>query len=78
MNAKRLIPLTHLPIGETERVKYIEDSHMKRRFLDLGLTPNTIVKTERYSPSGNPIAYRFRATIIAIRREEAENIFVSR
>ena len=76
MNMTKYIPLSYLPIGSLGQVKHIEDNCLKRRFLDLGLIPNTVVKAERYSPSGNPIAFNIRGTIIAIRKEEADNILV--
>ena len=71
------LSLNYLPVGKTGKIEFIRDNNLKRRFLDLGLIPNTIVKTERYSPSGNPIAFNIRGTIIAIRKEEAKNIIVS-
>ena len=76
MSLDKYVSLNCLPIDNFGQVEYIKDNNLKRRFLDLGLIPNTIVKTERYSPSGNPIAFNIRGTIIAIRKEEAENILV--
>ncbi|MCF6465322.1 FeoA family protein [Clostridium sp. Cult2] len=76
MDSKNQLSLSNLPIGDVGKVEYIKDNSLKRRFLDLGLIPNTKVKTERYSPAGNPIAFNIRGTIIAIRREEAENILI--
>ncbi|HHV38146.1 MAG TPA: ferrous iron transport protein A, partial [Tepidimicrobium sp.] len=46
-------------------------------FIDLGIIPNTVIKAERYSPTGNPIAFNIRGTIIAIRKDDAKNILVS-
>lgn len=73
-----IISLKDLPIESFAQVCYISgNSYVRRRFLDLGLTPNTIVKTERFSPIGrNPIAYNIRGSIIALRKEEAANVFV--
>lgn len=76
MDSKEQFSLSCLPIGDVGRVALIRDNHLKRRFLDLGLIPNTKIKTERYSPAGNPIAFNIRGTIIAIRKEEAENILI--
>lgn len=76
MSSKEYISLNCLPIGKLGQVEYINENNLKRRFLDLGLIPNTMVKTERYSPSGNPITFNIRGTVIAIRKEEAENILV--
>lgn len=44
--------------------------------MDLGLVENTVVEALRKSPSGDPTAYQFRGTVIALRSEEASNIFV--
>ncbi len=75
---KRLISLKDLPVGKSGQVTYISNStYSKRRFLDLGLTPNTFVKTERISPiGGDPIAYNIRGSIIALRKNEAAYVFV--
>lgn len=71
------IPLNKLPVGKKARIKTLSKNILpRRRLLDLGLIPNTIVKTERISPSGNPIAYNIRGAIIALRKEEIENVIV--
>lgn len=71
------IDLTKLPIGKAGKVKALLNTGLqKRRLLDLGLTPNTIVTTERKSPSGNPIAYNIRGAVIALRKEEAKNVII--
>lgn len=75
---KNSIPLKDLPVGKIGEVAQItSDGAIRRRFLDLGLTPSTIVKTERISPLGNPIAFNIRGTVIALRKEEAANILVN-
>lgn len=71
------ILLDQLPVGKTARIKEILNSRIsRRRFLDLGLIPNSLVSVERLSPSGNPIAFNIRGSIIALRKEEARNIVV--
>ena len=35
------LSLSRLPIGKIGKVEYIKDNNLKRRFLDLGLIPNT-------------------------------------
>jgi Fe2+ transport system protein FeoA len=46
--------------------------------LDLGIVPGTVVEPEMSSPGGDPIAYRVRGTLIALRREQADLIRVER
>jgi len=78
MSLNKELSLNNLPVGQLGKVEYIKDNHLKRRFLDLGVIPGTIIKTERYSPSGNPIAFNIRGTILAIRNDESSNIIVKK
>ncbi|MDE2691221.1 MAG: metal-dependent transcriptional regulator [Acidobacteriota bacterium] len=48
----------------------------RRRLLDLGLLPGTLVEATMASPSGDPIAYRVRGAVIALRRSQANQIQV--
>jgi DtxR family transcriptional regulator, Mn-dependent transcriptional regulator len=48
----------------------------RRRLLDLGVVPGTRIEAELVSPSGDPVAYRLRGALIALRREQAEWIEV--
>jgi DtxR family transcriptional regulator, Mn-dependent transcriptional regulator len=50
----------------------------RRRFLDLGILPGTAVEAEMISPSGDPTAYRVRGALLALRREQAEFIQITR
>jgi DtxR family Mn-dependent transcriptional regulator len=50
----------------------------RRRMMDLGILPGTIVKAEIVSPSGDPKAYRIRDALIALREEQAQLINISR
>jgi DtxR family Mn-dependent transcriptional regulator len=50
----------------------------RRRMLDLGLIPGTVVGAEIRSPSGDPVGYRIRGAVIALRREQADQIRIDR
>ncbi|RKD34189.1 FeoA family protein [Thermohalobacter berrensis] len=76
-NEKKEVLLHNLPVGKKGRVRKLLNSGQKRRrLLDLGLIPNSIVKTELISPLGNPIAYNIRGSVIALRKEETRNVVV--
>lgn len=49
----------------------------RRRLLDLGFVPGTIVEMDMVSPAGDPTAYRVRGSVVALRREQAGLIRVS-
>lgn len=46
----------------------------RRRLLDLGILPGTQIEAALASPSGNPVAYRIRGSLIALRHDQAEHI----
>ncbi len=46
----------------------------RRRLLDLGILPGTKITAELISPSGDPIAYRIRGALIALRKQQARLI----
>lgn len=49
---------------------------LRRRLLDMGLTPKTRVMVRKVAPMGDPIEIRLRGYELTIRREEASKIQV--
>lgn len=77
--ARRGMPLTQLPAGASARVLALDDACQglpRRRLLDLGLTPGARLEAAFASPLGDPVAYRVRGALIALRREQAGWIWV--
>lgn len=60
--------------GEVIGISRASRGNERRRFLDLGILPGTIVTAELISPGGDPTAYRIRDALIALRREQADLI----
>ena len=48
----------------------------RRRLLDLGVVPGTVVRARMRSAGGDPVAYDIRGALIALRREQAAHIQV--
>jgi DtxR family Mn-dependent transcriptional regulator len=48
----------------------------RRRLLDLGLVPGTVIEPELRSASGSPVAYRVRGALVALREDQAQQIQV--
>lgn len=46
----------------------------RRRMLDLGLVSGTPVTALHKSPAGDPVAYLFRGSVIALRQTDAQKI----
>jgi len=73
--------LSGLRPGEAGRVTGIAPTvqgPQRRRLLDLGVVEGTVVEAEFASAAGDPVAYRIRGALIALRRSEAANIRIVR
>jgi DtxR family Mn-dependent transcriptional regulator len=72
--------LSQLKLGQAARVVGISprcQGAERRRFLDLGILPGTVIKAEMLSPSGDPTAYRIRGALIGLRQEQAQFIYTT-
>lgn len=65
-------------LGEVVRIDSVGESNLKQRLLTMGLIPGTRVEILRSAPLGDPIAVRLRAYNLALRKDDAEKIEVSR
>ena len=73
--------LSEIGKGETVRVLGIHpglQGPQRRRLLDLGLVPGTLVEAELSSAGGDPVAYRIRGALIALRKDQSRWIQVDR
>ena len=73
--------LSKLKPGQTGRVISISPACRgpeRRRFMDLGILPGTIIRAELVSPSGDPTAYFFRQSLVGLRKEQADLIYITR
>jgi DtxR family Mn-dependent transcriptional regulator len=73
-------PLSALPLGRSARVVALAPAlrgQERRRLLDLGLLPGTLVTAELRGPAGDPTAYRIRGAVIALRQEQARLVRVT-
>lgn len=72
-------PLSVLKPGERGRVLALKCRGLnRRRFLDLGLLPGTVIEAVMPSALAEPLAYKVRETMIALRREQAQQILVKK
>lgn len=73
------LTLADLVPGESARVLALSPAcqgTQRRRLLDLGVVRETEITAEMSSASGDPMAYRIRGALIALRREQAAWVLV--
>ncbi len=71
--------LSSLEIGQEGEVLGILPNcrgQQRRRLMDLGIIPGTIVSPEMSSASGDPTAYNIRGATIALRKSQADMIHI--
>jgi Fe2+ transport system protein FeoA len=49
---------------------------VRKRIVDMGMTPGTVVEVERVAPLGDPIAVRVKRYRLVLRKAEASRIAV--
>lgn len=71
------LPLSTLSVGKKGKVSAVSvDGLLRRRLLDLGIVPDSIIEVVRISPAGDPIAYLIKGSLIGLRKSEAGRILV--
>ncbi|MCL2031445.1 MAG: ferrous iron transport protein A [Oscillospiraceae bacterium] len=69
--------LRELGIGKSGRIVHVGgDKALRRRLLDMGLTPRTAVTVRNAAPMGDPIELRLRGYTLTLRLEDAAKITV--
>lgn len=76
-----LVRLSELKDSETAEIIMLDPEcrgFTRRRLLDFGLTPATKIRADLCTVFGDPRAFRVRGTTIALRQEQAAQIWVRR
>jgi len=69
--------LKELNIGKSGRVLAVGgEKALRRRLLDMGITPRTVVTVKKAAPLGDPIELVLRGYVLTLRLEDAEKITV--
>ena len=67
--------LNELHIGKKSKIVQVKgEGALRRRLLDMGLTPNTEVMVRKVAPMGDPRGLHLRGYELTLRIEDAKNI----
>lgn len=67
--------LDQLKIGESGRIVAVGgEGALRRRLLDMGLTPKTKIYVRKVAPMGDPIELHLRGYELTLRLEDAQKI----
>lgn len=69
--------LDQIPVGNDAIIKKVGgEGALRRRFLDMGLTPKTQVHVRKIAPLGDPIEINLRGYELTLLKADAANIEV--
>ena len=69
--------LRDLNVGESGRVLSVGgEKALRRRLLEMGITPHTVVTVKKVAPMGDPVELLLRGYVLTLRLEDAEKIIV--
>ena len=67
--------LKDLGVGKSGRVLAVAgEKVLRRRLLDMGITPHTQITVKKAAPMGDPIELLLRGYVLTLRLEDAEQI----
>jgi Fe2+ transport system protein FeoA len=70
-----MLTLKDLRVGQSGRVLTVGgEQALRRRFLDMGITPRTLVKVLKVAPMGDPVEILLRGYVLTVRLDDAAKI----
>lgn len=72
-----MVTLDKLKPGKSGKILRIGgEGALRRRLLDMGLTPKTQISVHKVAPMGDPLELNLRGYSLSIRKDDAANIDV--
>ncbi len=77
MNSNKNYTLKDIDIGKSAIVQAISCSGaLKRRLIDMGITPGVEIHVRKVAPLGDPIEINLRGYELSLRKADAQNILM--
>ena len=71
--------LKQLKVGESGKVLTVGgEKILRRRLLEMGITPHTLITVKKIAPLGDPIELFLRGYVLTLRLEDADRITIER
>ena len=69
--------LRDLSVGKSGRVLTVGgEKVLRRRLLEMGITPRTVITVKKTAPMGDPLELLLRGYVLTLRLDDAEKIAV--
>jgi ferrous iron transport protein A len=74
---EKVVRLSQLPSGKRAVIKEHDQTDFKLTLMEMGCIPGEPVWIEMIAPMGDPLAIRIAGYYLSIRKQDADNIWVS-
>ena len=72
-----IVSLKELKPSQKARVQRITGrGEIRKRLVDMGITPSSVVEVERVAPLGDPLEIKVKGYHLSLRKEEADKVTV--
>ncbi len=72
-----MVTLSELKPGQKARIVRVNVAReIRRRIVEMGLTPGTLIEVERVAPLGDPVEFLVKGYHLTLRQDETANILV--
>jgi Fe2+ transport system protein FeoA len=72
------VTLDQLALGQSAKViKLTGAPNVRRRLMEMGITPSAVVEAIRWAPLGDPLDVKVRGYHLSLRREEAAAVEIA-
>ena len=69
--------LRELSVGKSGRVLTVGgEKVLRRRLLEMGITPRTVITVKKVAPMGDPLELLLRGYVLTLRLEDADRITI--
>ncbi|MCR4441381.1 MAG: FeoA family protein [Peptococcaceae bacterium] len=73
------LTLRNLPPGQSATVVKINGTGaLRRRIMEMGIVPGSVINVVRYAPLGDPLEIKLKGCLLSLRKEEAELVEITK
>jgi len=74
---EKVVRLSQLPLGKRAIIKEHDQTDFKLTLMEMGCIPGEPVWIEMVAPMGDPLAIQIAGYYLSIRKQDADNIWVT-
>lgn len=75
-NQHEMVSIDQLPVGSSATVMELSNDSLSLKLMEMGLIPGKTLKVMKRASYGDPLVIRYGDTTLALRKNEAQKVWV--